>query len=95
MKSQIFKSYFSHFKNVMYDEEIKKAKEIERIKWLKDLENQKNEKLIESQQQKAYDKYKDFSQSQRVDNNTTFQPNLSDTENVTSSQIIRNCKTVC
>ena len=71
----------------MYDEEIKKAKEIERIKWLKDLENQKNEKLIESQQQKAYDKYKDFSQSQRAENNTTFQSNLSDAENVTSSQI--------
>ncbi|CAF0907856.1 unnamed protein product [Brachionus calyciflorus] len=37
------------FGGVMYDDEIKKTKELERKKWLADLEEQKKEKLIESQ----------------------------------------------
>ncbi|RNA02956.1 hypothetical protein BpHYR1_045010 [Brachionus plicatilis] len=35
---------------VMFDDEIKKTKELERKKWLHDLEEQKKEKLVESQQ---------------------------------------------
>lgn len=38
-----------------YDDEIKRAKELERQKWLADLEAQKKEKLVDSQRRKLDD----------------------------------------
>jgi len=38
--------------NVTFDDEIKRAKELERQKWLADLEAQKKEKQINAQRQK-------------------------------------------
>ena len=41
----------------MYDNDIKKTKELERKKWLQELESQKNEKLIQSQKKILADNY--------------------------------------
>jgi hypothetical protein len=54
------------FGDVMFDDDIKKTKELERKKWLQELENQKKEKLIEKEFLKEKDKIMDLKKEQEA-----------------------------
>lgn len=54
------------FGDVMFDDDIKKTKELERKKWLLELEAQKKEKLIEKEFVKEKDKMMDLKKEQEA-----------------------------
>ena len=43
--------YLKKKKNVLFDDEVKRTREIEKKKWLQDLEEQKRQKQLESSRQ--------------------------------------------